>query len=50
MECILSRTGIHQIIVQDNFILHGTKEENKASYISGWVGGKGTQYLLKYEC
>ena len=36
-------------IVQDNFIVHETKEAHKASYRRGWIGDQGTQYLMKYE-
>ena len=35
--------------VQDNFIVHETKEAHKASYIRGWIGNQGTQSLMKYE-
>ena len=33
-------------MVQDDFIVH---EAQKASCIKGWIGGQGTQYLMKYE-
>ena len=36
-------------MVQDNFIVHETKEAHKAIYIRHWIGDQGTQHLMKYE-
>ena len=36
-------------VVDDNFRVNKNENEFKAALIRGWIGGKGSEYLHKYN-